>query len=64
MEKYKVNYPMVIDDGRIMDKYGPTMGMPTTYIIGKGGDLEYFAVGALTKKELEPRLQKLLDEEL
>jgi len=63
MEKYNVNYPMVVDDGTIMDKYGPTMGMPTTYIIGRGGNLEYFAVGALTKKELEPRLQKLLAED-
>ncbi len=63
MEKYNVNYPMVIDDGTIMDKYGPTMGMPTTYIIGRGGNLEYFAVGALTKKEIEPRIQKLLNKE-
>jgi peroxiredoxin len=60
MEKYEVNYPVVIDDGTIMDKYGPTMGIPTTYIIGKDGNLKYFAVGALTKKELEPRLKKLL----
>lgn len=61
MEKYDVNYPMVIDDGTIMDKYGPTMGIPTTYIIGQDGNLKYFAVGALTRKELEPRLKKLLE---
>lgn len=62
MEKYSVNYPMVIDDGKIMDKYGPTMGIPTTYIIDKKGNLQYFAVGALTKKELEPRINRLLNE--
>lgn len=61
MEEYNVNYPIVIDRGTIMDKYGPTMSIPTTYIIGKKGNLKYFAVGALTKKELEPRLQALLD---
>ncbi|HET6527336.1 MAG TPA: TlpA disulfide reductase family protein, partial [Balneolaceae bacterium] len=61
MEKYDVNYPVVIDDGTIMEKYGPTMGIPTTYIIDKDGYLRYFAVGALTKKELEPRLKKLLE---
>lgn len=60
MEKHGVSYPVVIDRGTIMDKYGPTMGIPTTYIIGREGNLQYFAVGALTKKELEPRLQKLL----
>lgn len=62
MEKYKVNYPMVIDDGTIMDKYGPTMGIPTSYIIDKQGDLRYFSVGALTQKELEPRLKDLLQD--
>ncbi|MGD8428604.1 MAG: TlpA disulfide reductase family protein [Balneolaceae bacterium] len=62
MEKYKVNYPIVIDDGTIMDKYGPTMGIPTTYLIDKEGKLQYFAVGALTQKELEPRIKKLLGE--
>lgn len=62
MEKYEVNYPMVIDDGRIMDKYGPTMGIPTTYIIGKERNLRYFAVGAVTIKELKPRIEELLAE--
>ena len=62
MEKYDVNYPMVIDDGTIMDKYGPTMGIPTSYIIDKEGNLRYFALGALTEKELEPRLLTLLNE--
>ncbi len=62
MEKYEVTYPMIIDDGTVMDKYGPTMGIPTSYIIDKKGHLRYFAVGALTKKELEPKLVKLLNE--
>lgn len=64
MEKFNVTYPMFIDDGTIMDKYGPTMGIPTSYIIDKQGDLRYFSVGALTKKELEPRLKKLLGEDV
>ncbi|MDZ7694998.1 MAG: TlpA disulfide reductase family protein [Balneolaceae bacterium] len=64
MEEYDVTYPMYIDaDGTVIDKYGPTMGIPTTYIIGRGGNLRYFAVGALTNKELEPRIKKLLAEE-
>lgn len=60
MEKYDVNYPVVIDRGTIMDKYGPTMSIPTTYVIGREGYLQYFAVGALTNKELEPRIRDLL----
>lgn len=61
MEKYDVSYPVVIDKGTILDKYGPTMSIPTSYIIGRDGSLKYFAVGALTNKELEPRIRKLLD---
>lgn len=62
IEKYEVTYPVVIDRGTIMDKYGPTMGIPTTYVINKKGNLEYFAVGAVTNKELEPRIKALLEE--
>lgn len=63
MDKYDVNYPMYIDkSGTVMDKYGPTMGIPTSYVIDKQGKLQYFAVGALTRKELEPRIQDLLNE--
>jgi peroxiredoxin len=63
MEEFNVTYPMYIDtDGTVMDKYGPTMGIPTTYIIGRQGKLRYFAVGAVSKKELEPRIKELLAE--
>lgn len=63
MKEYDVTYPMYIDtDGTVMEKYGPTMGIPTTYIIGRQGNLRYFAVGAVTKKELEPRIKELLAE--
>ena len=64
MEEFKVTYPMYIDtDKTVMEKYGPVMGIPTTYIIGRQGNLRYFAVGALTRKELEPRIKELLEEE-
>jgi peroxiredoxin len=62
VEKYDVSYPMTIDDGSIMDKYGPLMGVPTTYLIDKEGNLRYFATGAVTKAEIEPRLEKILKE--
>jgi peroxiredoxin len=63
VEKYDVSYPMTIDDGTIMDKYGPLMGVPTTYIVDQQGNLRYFATGAVSKKEIEPRLNYLLEEE-
>lgn len=62
VKKYDITYPISIDDGTIQKKYPPTMGIPTTYIIGKKGNLRYYAAGALTKKELKPRIEKLLAE--
>lgn len=63
IKEFKVSYPIYIDkDETVMEKYGPVMGIPTTYIIDKQGKIRYFAVGALTKKELEPRIKQLLNE--
>lgn len=64
IDKFGVSYPVYIDSKHlIQDKYGPTMGIPTTYIIDRTGHMRYFAVGALTRKELEPRIVSLLKEE-
>ena len=63
MKKYKVNYPVVIDrTGKVTDKYSADMGIPSSYIIGKDGNLRYYAVGPLTEKELKPKIDKLLAE--
>jgi peroxiredoxin len=62
VKKYHVTYPITIDDGHIMKKYGPVLGYPSTFIIDQKGNLRYFATGAVTGKEVKPRLNKLLDE--
>lgn len=63
VKKYHVSYLITIDDGHILKKYGAVMGYPTTYIIGPKGNLRYFATGAVTAKEVKPRLDQLLGEE-
>lgn len=45
-----------------MSKYGPIMGIPSSYLIGKKGNIRYFTVGPLTEKELAPRIKQLLEE--
>jgi peroxiredoxin len=62
VKKYHISYPITIDDGHIMKKYGPVMSYPTTYIIDQKGNLRYFATGAVTGKEVKIRLNSLLDE--
>lgn len=63
INRFDIPYPMYIDkQDIIMNKYGPTMGIPTSYIVDSKGILRYFAVGALTRKELEPRIKELISE--
>lgn len=63
IDKYNVPYPIYIDDKKkVEEEYGPYMAIPTTYIINKDGLVRYFATGAVTRKELEPRIKKLLNE--
>lgn len=61
LRRFDVQYPIYIDrDEIVMDRYGPTMGIPTTYLIDTQGRLRYFAVGAVTRAELEPRIREML----
>ena len=63
VDKYNVPYPIYIDKNKKVEEvYGPYMAIPTTYIINKDGLVRYFATGAVTKKELEPRIKKLLNQ--
>jgi len=58
-KKYDINYPIVVDDGTIRQKYGPFRGIPTTFIINKKGKVEYVAPGMIQKQKLQPILKKL-----
>lgn len=58
-KKYEINYPIVVDDGTIRQKYGPFRGIPTTFIINKKGKVEYVAPGMISKQKLQPILKKL-----
>ena len=58
-KKYGINYPLVVDDGTISQKYGPFRGIPTTFIINKKGKVEYVAPGLVNRQTLKPALEKL-----
>lgn len=54
-----INYPIMVDNGRVSRDYGPIRAIPTTFIINKKGKVEYVAPGMLTKEKLKPILEKL-----
>ncbi len=54
-----INYPVMVDNGKVSRQYGPIRVIPTTLIINKKGQVEYVAPGMLTKEKLKPILSKL-----
>jgi cytochrome c biogenesis protein CcmG/thiol:disulfide interchange protein DsbE len=58
-EEYGINYPVVIDDGRAVDKYGPISGIPMTFFIDQEGRVRLLAAGMVTEEQLRPVLTAL-----
>lgn len=54
-EEFGINYPVVIDT----EKYGPILGIPTTFLIDASGRLQLKASGMVTNEQLRPVLERL-----
>lgn len=59
-QEFGINYPLVVDDGTIVDKYGPYRGIPTTFFINCVGEVEYVAPGMIPEQMLRPMLLELI----
>ena len=66
VEKYKINYPVVLETGRntekIINDYQPGQYIPTTIIIDKSGRIRHKEVGAIDKETLLKHFQRLAAE--
>jgi peroxiredoxin len=60
MEKYGMNYTVVMADDAIADAFGGVEAIPTTFVIGRDGNVAYKKVGYEAHDEFEKRLLKLL----
>jgi len=60
-EELKISYPILIGDGRddVKDAF-PLLGLPTTFIIGRDGNVCSKHTGLALKEQLEPIIQFLL----
>lgn len=63
-EEFGINYPVVIDDGTVTEKYGPILGIPTTFLIDGSGRLQLKASGMVTREQLRPVLDRLAADEV
>lgn len=58
--KMDINYPIVVDDGAVASRYGGIRGLPTSFIIGRDGEIHHVVPGMMRRDLLESELTKLL----
>ena len=61
-DQFKMNYPVLVGRGRddFQDTYGPIWGIPTTFLIGKDGNICRKHTGMATKEQFEKEILGLL----
>ncbi|MCH8556573.1 MAG: TlpA family protein disulfide reductase [Balneolia bacterium] len=60
VNEMQINYPQVVDDGTVVDRFGPIMGVPMTFLINREGYVEGYAPGMLHKERLQPILESII----
>lgn len=60
--KYRVNYPILMTDGRVDKAYGGIPSIPTTFVIDKAGNIRQKYVGYRDKAIFEADIKALLEE--
>lgn len=61
-EEFEINYPLVVDDGTVAEKYGPIMGIPMSFIINEEGRVAYVIPGMVRKELLQNTLEEMISE--
>jgi len=60
--KYRVNYPILMTDGRVDKAYGGIPSIPTTFVIDSAGNIRQKYVGYRDKAIFEADIKALLEE--
>ncbi len=58
--KMGINYPILVDDGKASEIYGPIRSIPTTFIIDKSGKIVKMYIGYREKAVFEADIKELL----
>ena len=58
--KVGINYPVLVDDGKTSEAYGPIRSIPTTFIIDKSGKIVKIYIGYREKSVFEDEIKELL----
>lgn len=60
-EEMGISYAIAVDDGTVDGLYGPTVSLPTTFVIDRDGNVAHYIPGMILRDDLEPLLRPLLD---
>ena len=60
MERYKINYPVLMYNYQVIMDYGGIQGIPTTFFINRNGEIVEKIVGMRPNSYFEERVKKLL----
>ena len=58
--KMGINYPVLVDDGKVSNLYGPVRAIPTTFVIDKEMKVVKTYIGARSKGDFEKDIKELL----
>ncbi len=58
--KYHLNYPVVMGDAKLGERYGGVMGLPLSYLIDADGRIVDRYQGDLNLEQLESKIKSLL----
>ena len=60
IDKYKMTYPVVLDDGQIAAKYGDIRSIPTSFFVDRKGNIIDSHIGYMSEEDFEAKVKKLL----
>ncbi len=60
IDEMGINYPVLVDDGKVSNIYGPVRAIPTTFVIDKNMKVVKMYVGARTKEQFEADIKDLI----
>ena len=58
--KKQMNYPLLLWDDAFDEAYGPIVGVPITFFIGRDGTITHRHFGPVTKERIEQEIKALL----
>ncbi len=61
-QRFKINYPILMNDGRVDKAYGGITSIPTTFVIDSAGNIRKKYVGYIEKSVFEADIKALLPE--